>query len=158
MQARNHDTRFDGIHKTKLQAFVASRPKILQSQITARPENRLQLNSLGDFHGRRANGAPERAPDDRLRDVRGDLDDNSRISLRSCGYSLSNTHLPPMAKAPGEKHEKLSGSRRCSPHWNRAPPSIRPSPRLHILRLGWGRFGAEFRNAEVTRADAIASG
>src|SRR5439155_21925457 len=35
--------------KMKLQAFGASSPKSLQSQMPSRPENRLLLNGLGDF-------------------------------------------------------------------------------------------------------------
>jgi hypothetical protein len=39
--------------KTKLQAFAPSTPKSLQSQMPPRLENRLPLNGLRHFHGRR---------------------------------------------------------------------------------------------------------
>lgn len=49
MQAWNHGCRFDGIPKRKLQAFVPSGLKSLQSQTLPHPKNRLPLNGLGDF-------------------------------------------------------------------------------------------------------------
>src|SRR5215510_12634220 len=49
---RNHDARFEGTPKTKLQAFEPSHPKSLQSQMLSHPEIRLPLNGLGVLHGR----------------------------------------------------------------------------------------------------------
>jgi hypothetical protein len=47
MRPRNHDPRFEGIAKMKLQAFGPSNPKSLQSQTSLRSKNRLPLNRLG---------------------------------------------------------------------------------------------------------------
>ena len=49
---RNHDLRFDGILKSKLQAFGPSNPESLQSQNPSRQKKRLPLNGLGVLHGR----------------------------------------------------------------------------------------------------------
>ncbi len=47
MRRWNHDRRFDGIPKIKLQAFEPSSPESLQSQTSLRSKNRLPLNDLG---------------------------------------------------------------------------------------------------------------
>jgi hypothetical protein len=44
---RNHDSRFDGILKTKLQAFGPSKPETLQSQISSRLEKSTLAQWLG---------------------------------------------------------------------------------------------------------------
>ena len=49
MPQPNHDLRFEGNPKTKLQAFGVSRPTSFQSQMPPPPENRLPLNGLRDF-------------------------------------------------------------------------------------------------------------
>src|SRR5436190_21480316 len=47
MRRWNHDRRFDGTPKIKLQAFEPSSPESLQSQTSLRSKNRLPLNDLG---------------------------------------------------------------------------------------------------------------
>src|SRR5262249_5627318 len=59
----NHASRFEGILKMKLQAFRASDPETLQSQLDQTARKRLSVSGLEVFHGRLTDKTFEVFPD-----------------------------------------------------------------------------------------------
>src|SRR5262249_17739686 len=55
MRRPNHASRFEGMGKTKLQAYRASDTQTLQSQVNKAAEKRLSLSGLEVLHGRLIN-------------------------------------------------------------------------------------------------------